>query len=98
MERICMPNVVKEFETDNSDGYWVVGACFLPNDYDGYSQVNEWVFDNEEDAKEKFTFIAEYWKEPSLDEHDNQYAWIHPLGVLRNPNNPKQTELELNNG
>ena len=63
-----------------------------------YSQVNEWVFDNEEDAKEKFTFISEYWNEPSLDKYENQYAWIHPLEVLRNPNNPKQTELELNNG
>ena len=98
-----MPNVVKEFETDNSDGYWVVGACFLPHVDKGfdYSQVNEWVFDNEEDAKEKFTFISEYWNEPSLDKYENQYAWIHPLEVLRNPNNPNnpnQIELEFNNG
>ena len=47
MNKIYFKDGGREFIEDNSDGYWVVGACFLPHVDKGfdYSQVNEWVFD-----------------------------------------------------
>jgi len=48
-----------------------------------------WIFDNEEDALKKESFIRNDWNDPPFSSDGHALCWVQPVSVNRKPkNNP----------
>lgn len=98
MSKIYFKDGGREFSEDTSDGYWEVGVCWNPYLHHGHDgkMIETWIFDNEEDARMKESFIRNDWNDPPINDGYEDILWCLPVSVNRSPTKDKEwDELEL---